>query len=159
MPTHTVGAIFDRTALALERLAEDYQALASQYQSHCPLAAELATLLAKRERDTVAALAKYRANEHPLALDVHVRLSSAFPFVTDELRLPKHPTLDELVEHAERVDALLDHLGERIEVYAASRPLAEILVALRQIVIGRRRQLAGALNEFDEFEPLNSRPT
>jgi hypothetical protein len=70
--------------------------------------------------------------------------------------VPEHPTLDELAELAQRTDSLLEHLSERIQIYAASRPLAEILGALEQIVANRRHHLAGALHEFEEF---SSRPT
>lgn len=155
MTTSTVGALFDRVANVLQTLMERYQTLARQSERQDPLTAEFTALLAARERETVAALEEYRAVEHPLALDVHVRLSSGFPFSNDELTLSERPTLDELAELARRTDYLLEQLGERIQVYAASRPLAEILASLGQIVATRRRQLAGALNEFDEFEPTS----
>jgi hypothetical protein len=150
MTSATVGALFDRTVEVLEGLQRRYESLARGYEHKDELAHEFSTFLAGRERETIAALTKYRANEHPLALDSYVRLSSGFPFTTDELELPEQPTLDELASIAARADFLLEHLSERIRVYAAARNLAEILAALEQLVASRRRQLAGALNEFDE---------
>ncbi|HVI00389.1 MAG TPA: hypothetical protein VM869_16845 [Enhygromyxa sp.] len=152
MTTSTVGALFDRVVNVLEALMHGYESLAREFEHRDPLAPELAAFLAKRERETVAALAEYRAVEHPLALDVHVRLSSGFPFSNEDLTIPAQPTIDGLAELARRTDYLLEHLSERIQIYAASRPLAEILAALEQLVASRRRQLAGALNEFQEFE-------
>jgi hypothetical protein len=154
MTSATVGAIIDRTVEVLDMLAHRYQALARALErSDEELAHELAAFLAGRERETIAALAKYRADVHPLALETHVRLSNGFPFTADDLELSEHPTLDEMASIAERADYLLEHLSERIRVYAAGYNLAEILAALEQLVAMRRRQLAGALNEFEELKP------
>lgn len=150
MTTTTVGALFDSAVNVLESLMHGYESLAREFERSDALAAQFATFLATRERETTAALAEYRAVEHPLALDVYVRLSSGFPLSADELEIPPHPTLDQLVALAERTDTLLEHLSERIQVYAASINLAEILAALEQLVTMRRRQLAGALNEIAE---------
>jgi hypothetical protein len=153
MTSATVGAIIDRTVEVLDMLAHRYQALARALERSDELAHELAAFLAGRERETIAALAKYRADVHPLALETHVRLSNGFPFSADELELSEHPTLDEMASIAERADYLLEHLSERIRVYAAGYNLAEILAAIEQLVAMRRRQLAGALNEFEELKP------
>lgn len=153
MTSATVGAILDRTVEVLDMLAHRYQALARAFERSDELAHELAAFLAARERETIAALAKYRADVHPLALETHVRLSNGFPFTADDLELSEHPTLDEMASIAERADYLLEHLSERIRVYAAGYNLAEILAALEQLVAMRRRQLAGALNEFEELKP------
>ena len=153
MTAATVGALLDRTVDVLDELGRRYESLAREFERTDELAHEFAAFLAERERETIAALAKYRTDEHPLALDTHVRLSSGFPFSAEDLAISEHPTLDELASIAERADYLLDHLSERIKVYAAGYNLAEILAALEQLVATRRRQLAGALNEFEEHMP------
>lgn len=153
MTSATVGAILDRTVEVLDMLANRYQALARAFEGSDELTRELASFLATRERETIDALVKYRADVHPLALETHVRLSNGFPFSADELELSEHPTLDEMATVAERADFLLEHLSERIRVYAAGYNLAEILDAIEQLVAMRRRQLAGALNECEELKP------
>ena len=54
---------------------------------------------------------------------------------------------------AGRTDTLIEQLSERIQVYAASRQLAEILDALEELVGARRRQLAAALHELERYQP------
>jgi hypothetical protein len=153
MTTATIGALVDRTAVALQSLMHRYASLTRTFESSNATAAEFASFLAIRERETIATLEKYCADEHPVALDVHVRFASAFPFKTDDLELPEHPTLDELAELAERTDAAIEQMCERVKDYAAAKGLAEILDALEQIVQRRRQQLAGALRELEDYLP------
>jgi cell fate (sporulation/competence/biofilm development) regulator YlbF (YheA/YmcA/DUF963 family) len=153
MTTATVGALIDRTTKLLDSLLRRYDSLTREFESSDSAAAEFTAFLATRERGTIATLAGYCADEHPVALDVHVRLASGFPFATDDLEVPEHPTLDELAELAEQTDTAIEQLCERIKVYAASGRLLEILDALEQIVERRRHQLAGALRELEEYRP------
>lgn len=153
MTTGSVSTIIDYAAHALEALTRRYQACAEACKGTERAKSELASFLATREQWTVEALEHYRVDAHPIALDTHIRFAAGFPYSDDELVLPEHATLDELIDLARRTDTLLEQLSERIQVYAAARQLAEILQALEELVGGRRRQLAGALNELEGYEP------
>lgn len=153
MTTASVSVILDHAARALETLKHRYLSLARACQTTAPTKAEFATFLGAREQTTVDALEQYRRDAHPTALEVHVRFGEAFPYSTEDLELPEHPTIDELIDVASRTDALLEQLSERIQVYAASKQLFEILHALEELVGGRRRQLTAVLNELERYEP------
>ncbi|MFO7564262.1 MAG: hypothetical protein R6X02_16565 [Enhygromyxa sp.] len=157
MTTASVTEILDHAARTLEALMHRYGSLARAYETTDPGKAELAEFLCNREQTTIEALERYRDDAHSNALGTHVRFGVAFPYSTDDLELPEHPSLDELIELAQRTDALLEQLSERIQVYAASRQLFEILHAIEELVGGRRRQLSAVLQELERYEPSPKR--
>ena len=153
MTTASVSVILDHAGRALDSLAQRYLSLARACQTSEPTKAQFASFLATREQETVDALGQYRSDAHSIALDIHIRFGEAFPYSTEELEFPEHPTLDELIDVASRTDTLLEQLSERIQVYAASKQLFEILHSLEELVGGRRRQLTDVLNELERYEP------
>lgn len=152
MTTASVNVLLGQAAHALESLARRYESVAREYADD-PARAEFAAFLASREHATADELEQYPHDAPTSALDVHVRFGDAFPHSTDDLELPEHPSLDELIELARRTDTLLEQLSERIQVYAASYQLHEILQALEDLVGGRRRQLTAALHELERYQP------
>src|SRR5690606_20774233 len=115
--TATVSVILDHVAHALEGLMRRYQALAQECRDVDSGRAELAAFLGAREQETVEALERYRSDAHSIALDTHVRFGSGFPYSSDDLQLPGHATIDELIDLARRTDTLVEQLSERIQVY------------------------------------------
>lgn len=154
MTSTTVATILKRTADELEHLMCRYESLRLSVEDTDPVKAQLAQFLAGREAATMAALDRYQSrHEHHAALDVHVRLASGFPFSGEELHYPDNPSLDELIELAERTDELLGQLSERIQVYAVSGELVTALEALEELVSERRRHLSAALQELEDYAP------
>ena len=154
MTSTTFSALLTETASVLDGLAQAYDAVHRERSDVDPSTAGFAEYLKTRELRTIQALENYSEHDaDAAALDVHVRLASAFPFVADDLVIPDHATLDELVKIAERSDELLGLLGERIQVYAVSGRLREALDSLGAHVAVRRRELATVLNELENYDP------
>jgi hypothetical protein len=154
MTAANVGALLTNTANVLGELMRNYETLAQDLQSTDTTMAEFARFLSAREQQTITALHGYLdRHEHIAALDVHVRLAAGFPFGADDLQMPRHPSLDELIELAERTDTQLGQLSERIQVYAVSGELVESLHALEELVSGRQRELSAALHELESYRP------
>jgi hypothetical protein len=149
MTSLSVAKLIELTKTELVKLHAYYEA---QYVAPPSDArAMFAEFLGRREAHTIDALDRYgaRDEDHP-ALDVHVRLSWGFPF-TDPQELPKQPRIEQLIELAEATDAQLEQIGERVRLYAAAQELDDTLAALDALVLSRRRKLAGALRELEEF--------
>lgn len=140
--------LLDLTIQELDGLRERYEAL-SRSAGDTRLAM-LAGYLARREAGTIAAITRYcERDEHRAALDVHVRLSWGYPFA-DKLEWPHEPSVDELVELADKSDDQLAQLSERVELYASGAELHESLAALDAIIKTRRQELASASRELEE---------
>jgi hypothetical protein len=154
----TVGTLLDDTQIVLARLQRKYEAVWRALEASNPAVAEFALFLAGREFETIVAFAGYRNEDDAAVLDVHVRLGSGFPFDDEDLQLPDHPSLDQLIALAERTDELIANLGQRIQVYAAQGQLLTVLDAIDEHIGGRRRALANALSELEEHQPSPPRP-
>ncbi len=154
MTAATVSELLRDTTTILRTLMRGYESIWREQQATDEAMAEFALFLSSRERQTITALEGYLERDEDLAaLDVHLRLGAGFPFSADDLRLPLRPTTEGLQALGERTDTLLELLGERISVYAASGDLGDVLHALDELVGARRRGLAAALNELETHQP------
>lgn len=151
MTAVTIGELLDATDTALQDLRRRYAAI-NQRCPDSPLGM-LAGILCQREANTITAIAGYRTREeHHRALDVNVRLGGGFP-LTDLPRVPQDPQVEQLIAVAEETDRSLEHLQERVELYAASAEVHATFDAIDALVRQRRKQLASALRELDELVP------
>ncbi|PRQ07803.1 hypothetical protein [Enhygromyxa salina] len=160
MPATSVEDLLNQTATDLEQLRDQYAGLARELERkniselHARAKAQFVELLVSREDQTIAALRGYLDADEPHAeLDVHVRLGGEFPQTADDLRLPAKPSIDDLVQIAERTDERLALLSERIKIYTLSGGLFQALAAFETLVVNRQRQLAAAVRELDQDMP------
>jgi hypothetical protein len=141
------AALSFRTLLILAKL--ELERLRSRYEIFALAQADrvdrrFAAFLSRREARTARALDRwFECEAHCCALDVHMRLAGGFP-LTEKLRPPTEPRVDELLTAAEHSDAALEQLRDRIETYAASAELDPTFETLDALIRRRRRELAAA---------------